>query len=213
MGKMKRRTKAAEALSRARGAFPSDPLEDRKVIRLTHRLLELRRQMFSDAVDTVVELGEILRQGRVILAGHYRRWLDQLAISRATARNYERLALTAEEDPRLIQRFKELGTTKLYRLAVMNPEGRKSVLGRGKTEDLRALTAREFAALTASHVKRTRKVTADMRAHGLRMKVRSWAQTLHRTRIGRIRSPELRADLKETLEGIASLAGKLARDL
>lgn len=189
---------------------PADPLESRAMIRLAARFQELRRQLFRDAVDTAVEMGDILREGRALSGNRYSHWLEQLGITYATGRNYESLALLAEEQPRILQRFKELGPTKLYRIALLDDEGRKAVTESLGPEKLVAMNLEEFSAVTKPYVKKRRRVTADMRAHGLRQKVRSWNDTLRAARIGAIRGDGLRKDLGKKLKALAAIAAKLA---
>ncbi|MHC5037613.1 MAG: hypothetical protein ACYTHM_09890 [Planctomycetota bacterium] len=191
----------------------ADPLERREILRLTERFAELKRQLFRNAVDTAIELGEILREGRRLAGNRFREWTRRLGITYATARNYESLATLAEVQPRLIQRFKELGPTKLYRLAVLDEKGRKHVLGAKKPKALIAMNQEEFAAYTKPYIRRQRTVTPDMLAHGLRMKVRAWTKTLADARIKGIRSEALRTGLKKELEALAKLGLKVAKGM
>jgi hypothetical protein len=205
------RTKAGSILQDRERIVPVDPLERREVVRLTARFVELRQQLFRNAVDTAVELGEILREGRKIVAGRYRDWISRLGIAYSTARNYESLARMAEEQPRLIQRFKELGPAKLYRLAMLDDKGRKTVLGKKKPQALIEMNQQEFAAFTKPFMKKRRTVTADMRAHGLRMKVRAWNKTLKAAKVKGIRSKDLREGLKGELGEMVKLAEGIVR--
>ncbi len=68
-----------------------------------------------------------------------------------------------------------LGVTKLYTLARMAPASRHQLLREPRLADM---GDREFRALTSPLLLRTRKVTGNMRGHGLRMKVRAMYEAL-----------------------------------
>ncbi|MEK6609152.1 MAG: hypothetical protein AABZ30_15950 [Myxococcota bacterium] len=207
---MGRPVKAAQALVRAR-AHALVSLDDTRVVRLTERFLELRRQAFRDAVDTVAELGEILREGRTLLAGVYLRWTeDRLGIDYKTARNYEALAHLAAEAPDVIQRFKELGPSKLYRVARLAPAARRVVL---RTPDLHDMTDQAFAEVVAPYIVKGRPVTGNMRAHGLRMKAQAFGERLRRLRLPAIRDDAMRAGLRDDLIALADEIKRLASRL
>jgi len=204
------KSSAGKALARAK-AFPlEDPLQSSEVIHLTARFQELKKQLFRDAVDTVIELGEILREGRNLLSGRYGKWVESLGISAKTAYNYETLSRLAEEHPRLIQQFKELGPTKLYRLGEIEEKGRKKIIKDHTPDDLLAMTQLEFAEIVRPYVRKRRPVTPDMRAHGLRMKIQSWLKTLSSSNVGKIKNKDLRSSLRVDLKELAALARKLA---
>ncbi|MEK6608095.1 MAG: hypothetical protein AABZ30_10575 [Myxococcota bacterium] len=200
---MGRPTKAVTALARASAATPptGDPLEAPKVAALTERFLELKRQTLRDLVDRAVELGELLAEARPLLRGHYHRWLDErLGVDSSTAENYVALARLAREDPGLIQRFKELGPAKLYRVARLAPAARRKVLGRS---GLDAMTDLEFAEVVGPYLEPGRKVTGNMKAHGLRMRVRGFAEKLGRTLPPAVDNGEMRAGLRRELLELA----------
>jgi hypothetical protein len=209
---MSRPSKILQALERARlPASASDPLDDPRIARLAERFSELRREAFRNLVDRGIELGEILLEARPLLKGHYHRWLEErLEVQDGTARNYVALAALAHQEPGVIQRWKELGPSKLYRLARISPGGRREVL---RAEGLREMTDFEFSALTRRHVLSVRKVTGNMRAHGLRMKVRSFAKLLEGTRLPRIEDAAMRAGLRDDLLELGRRARSLAASL
>ncbi|MHC5038479.1 MAG: hypothetical protein ACYTHM_14295 [Planctomycetota bacterium] len=213
MARSRGRTKAGEVLARAKGAPVPDPLETTALVRLTARFQELKRQLYRDAVDTAVELGDILREGKAVLTGHYRRWIERLGISPKTALNYERLSRLAEEAPRILQQFKELGPAKLYRVADIEKTHRNKILNPKRAGRLIEMNHREFASLTAPYRKRRRAVTADMKAHGLKMKIRSWKETLRSARVRGIKSPELKGSLKSELADLVALAERTRKGL
>jgi hypothetical protein len=203
---------AVKALPRARVRPPPvDPLEDSRVARLTERFLELKRQVYRNLVDVAVELGEILEEGKEILGKSYPRWLDDgLGIERRTAGNYLSLARVARESPGTVQRWKELGATKLYQLARIPAAARREVL---RKEGLQGMGDREFSALIRPHVVRRRTVTGNMRAHGFRMKVRAFLETIEGARLPGIESAEIRSGLRRDLLLLSRRAVELARRL
>jgi hypothetical protein len=82
--------------------------------------------------------------------GGFANHLTRLKISQRTARNKMALALFARMYPELYSRLRCLGPTKLYRIAVLNPEKIHKIsvddvieIPRGKVR-LRQLTSREF---------------------------------------------------------------------
>jgi hypothetical protein len=186
-------------------------LDDPAVVRFTERFLELKQQAFRDLVDTAVELGEILVEARKALWGNYRRWIrERLQIDRSTADNYSALARLARESPAVIQRWKELGPSKLYQIARLPAPGRRAVL---RLPRLQERTDREFSELVRPHRVLRRKVTGNMRAHGLRMKVEAWIRTLDGERLPRVENGALRVRLRQRLLDLARRARALAEGL
>ena len=204
-------TKAAMVLARARGVKRSDPLEDPAIVRLTERFLELHREAFRNAVDVVIELGEILLEAKPRLPGAYGRWLERLGVSLQSAHNYESLAVLSAKHPGVIERWKELGLSKLYRIGALSQEGRKAVLKPGAAPRLSAMNDREFAELTKRYVPEKRKVTPEMRAHGLRMKLAAWIQVLEAARLRDLENERMRAGLLADLEALGRAAAAAAR--
>ena len=92
----------------------------------------------------------------------------------------------------------------------MEERSRKKVLKAHGPERLLEMNQLEFAAIVKPYVRKRRPVTPDMRAHGLRMKLRSWSETLRSADVKKIRNPDLRIALRSDLESLAGLAGKLA---
>jgi len=199
-----RPSKAVKILAASGGRKP-EALSGTQVLRLSERFLELRRQLFRDAVDTAIELGEILEEGKGVLPRAYGRWLDRLGVTRATANNYVRLAVLARDEPGVIQSWKELGSSKLYRVASLTTRGRKSVLKGRQSSRLLDMTQKEFTEFTAPYMRLKRKTSPDQRAHGLRMKVRSWSEDLHGTPLAGVRNQALRESLREDLETLRGL--------
>jgi hypothetical protein len=127
-------------------------------------------------------------------------------VDRATAANYAALARLASEAPGIVQHQKELGASKLYRVARVPAAARRRLL---RTPRLAEMSDAEFAALTAPLVPRRRKVSGNMKAHGLRMRVRAFSDRLRAFRPGPIDDPDMRAALREDLVEAARLARAL----
>jgi hypothetical protein len=190
---------------------PTGPIDDARILRLTERFLELRRQTFRNLVDTAVELGEILQEGRKILEGQYLRWLrERLGVEPRSAANYIALAGLARESPRVIHRWKELGAAKLYQIARLPAPGRRAVL---RTPGLGDMTDLRLSQIVRPYRVRRRTVTGNMRAHGLRMKVQAMIQDLARTRLAQIDDPAIRSGLWKDLMELGSRARALASAL
>lgn len=208
---MGRRSKAGPALVRVRAERIVDALEAPEVVRATERFLELRRQILRDAVDTIVELGQILMETRPLLRGHYHRWLtERLHIEPSTASNYMDLARLADASPGSIQRGKELGIAKLYQVARLEPAGRRTVL---RAPGLERMNDLQFSTLVARHRVSTRRVTGNMKAHGLRMKVQAFADVLEGIRRMSVDNPAVRAGLAADLRRVERAASGLRRRL
>ncbi|HEY3235135.1 MAG TPA: hypothetical protein VGJ84_10470 [Polyangiaceae bacterium] len=209
---LRQRTKA---LVVARAATLSLPprLDDPRIVQLGARFLELRSTLFRDSVDTIVELGEILHQGSKLLRGQYVRWLGELRVPRSTANRYVQLFLASRQAPGLIQKWKELGPGKLYKLARIEPADRHEILKASRRDELLRMNDEEFAEVASPYLKRRRKVTTDMRAHGLRMKVRAWVEALGSSRVDGIQDDTLRSGLRTELRALSRQAAGLASRL
>lgn len=208
------RLKAIRSIAKARKIRSLDPLQRPEIARQTARFLELKAQQFRDAVDTAIELGEILREVAPQIEGHARRWYEILGISASAAHNYSRLAALAEGRPDIIQKWKEIGASKLYRVARMSPRGREAVLVKSEKPRLIAINDLEFGALTAPYVPAPkRKVTADMRAHGFRMKVQAWSRKADAARLSGVADPALRAGLRKEILALCATLHEIAQAL
>ncbi len=190
-----------------------DALYQPDVARLSTRFLELRAQLFRDMVETTIELGQILAEVRPLLRGHWQRWLERVELTPRAAINYMRLAELAQDAPKVIVDWKELGASKLYRVAALEPTARRRVLKKSERDELLGMNHREFAVLIRPHMKKRRKVTADMRAHGLRMKVIAWTEALGGAKIRGVKSDELRRGLVKDLDALARVARKRRGEL
>jgi hypothetical protein len=178
---------------------------------LAERFHDLRRQGFRSLVDLSVELGRLLIDARERLRGTYNRWLrERLGVELTTAANYVALARLATESPATVERFKELGTAKLYRVARLPPEARKLVL---HNPNVSGMNDRDFATLTRPHLKRTRRVTGTMRAHGMRQKLEAVAETLATMPVPRGIDEELREELRGQLRELSRRALELEQKL
>jgi hypothetical protein len=87
---------------------------------------QLKRRI-RDADEAVVDGIEILRLRKLNGAKGWPMILRRLRLARRSAENRMALALFATQYPELYDRFKSLGPTKLFRLAVIHPSKLKSV--------------------------------------------------------------------------------------
>jgi len=202
-------SKGERALALARAI----PAEDAQVERLTERYLELRRQVFRDAVDTLIELGQIAADVHRRLGRAYAGWLARVGTTYGSARNYAALAGLAAEQPEIVQGWKELGPTKLYRIAFLPKPTRKKVLRPHLREDLTRATDAEFAQIVEPHFVRKRKVTPEMRAHGLYMKVQAWTEALRKSKVAGVVDSRRKADLLAGLDALERAIERIRRDL
>lgn len=202
-----------------RGGEPAALNRDHPRVReLTTEFRTLHATLLRDAVETVVQLAEVLREGREKLKGSYEAWVRQdLNIDPDTARNYLRAADVA---PTLLARYRTLGLRKLYRLGRIPREKRTRVLRtvrvvrRGESRDAVRMTDAEFLVVTRPYVRRGRKVTGNMMAHGLRMRVRSFLKTLEAARaIPEIEDPRMRSGVKQDLASLCAVARALESSL
>ncbi len=198
MAKDKKRSKnktitgAREALEGSTGMLASP-----EVAAVAARFHEVRDQGTRTFVAMAAELGEILLEGKRLLRGHYRRWLGTLDIEWKTASNYVALARFAAESPALLERHQLLGVGKLYRIAKLAPAARHEVL---RHPDLKAMQPAEFAAFILPYVTRQRKVSGNMRAHGLRLKMQSSRRTYEKARIPKTMDTQMRQALRSDAE-------------
>jgi hypothetical protein len=205
-----RPTKAGRAIARA--VVPQ--VLDATIASLTTRFHELKEQLLRDAVETMREMGEILEQGAARLGRRrYGAWVEQdLGISRAAASNYVRVLELSRTTPRLFLDWKELGASKMVRLARVAPRRRRTAVRkklRGK--DVHEMTDAEFAVVTRPYIEHKRKVTGNMRAHGLRMKARALHATLERAcgELSDVSDAAIRTALRADLEALARVARRL----
>jgi hypothetical protein len=158
---------------------PRIPLEpdDPEIRRITARIEEIRTTLSRDNVETIREWGVALAEAASKMRHKdYQLWIARdLHISRAAAANYRRLYSLSVESPALFLRWKSIGPSKLYQLARLGKVARQAALkdtvsGRSVDE----MTDAEFAVLMSRHKDPSRRrVTPKMRAHGLRMRIRT----------------------------------------
>lgn len=196
--------------SSRRGAPERDALQDTEVRALTARFAELRLELFRDAVDTVIEMGKLVSEIRPLVKGQFLAWLASVGVSAAAAHNYETLAGFAEDHPGLVQKWKELGPTKLYRVVDMTPEGRQAVLRLPDKQRLVRAPEPRFMEVTEEYVRLRRVVTPAMRAHGLRMKVQAWDATVREADLAGLAKADVRAGLRTDLLDLCKLLHALA---
>ena len=206
------RPKVFYALQSVRN-LPSDPLRYPDIQNLTIRFRELHFQMFRDMVETAVELGEIIIKVKKRIKGHFYVWLETVKVSPQAAKNYERLALAVESTPHLITRYKELGLTKLYRLASISDEGRKKILKPEKLRYLAELNDRRFFDLTAPYVKKKKKVSSDQKANGLVQKFKAWIIYVDNAVVRNIKSNKLKVTLRNKAIELSNKLKKLSTEI
>ena len=211
MGRPKGRVKALRMRLRVRGARRRTRPRRTGLDDLTLRFRQRRARMYGDAVDAVAELGRILIEGRERVPGRFLKWLDELEIEQATAARYMRLARLAEEDRGLVRLWKSLGTTKLYRIASIPDDARTKVLRPSERPRLHGMNDREFAAHTKPLLKRKRKTTVDMSAHGLRMQAQAWTDELKESAVAGIQSGSIREGLRDDLGALIREARRVLR--
>jgi hypothetical protein len=205
---MGRKTVAVTALVKARVVRSEESSLGATAHALTARFHQARADWIRDSVDVVVELGGILLEGKRSLGPAFHRWIaEELHVEPATARNYIRLAEFSRHSPAAIERFKALGVAKLYKIARLPPPARDAVL---HTPEVDQLTDGEFHTLTSSYLTPARKVSGNMRAHGLRQKVRASTTMLLKPPPARIEDDEMRRGLKQDLLELARTARALA---
>lgn len=154
-------------------------LQDPRMVALTARFRELQHQAFRDLVGAAVELGQLLVEGKTLISGRYAEWLDELGVSRKSADNYMSMYQLARQHPDVIERWKELGPTKLYQVARLPDGSHREVLQPKKREEILQMNDREFTALVTPHLPKSRvTVTPAQKASGLRQKAVSWRNQL-----------------------------------
>jgi hypothetical protein len=84
-------------------------------------------------------------------------------------------------------------------------------LARLLDEALTRATDEEFAPIVRPYSPRARNVTVDMRAHGMRMKVRAWTEEVKHARLCGIVDDGIRAGLRADVASLAKALGALAQ--
>lgn len=206
-------TKTPKALPKE--ALPApviDDLEDPRLRPYETRFFDLRRQLYRNSVDAVVEIGEILVAVKPQLPRLYGAWLGRIGMSPQTALNYENMATLAKEQPEVIRDWKELGPSKLYQVQRLEETDRKKVLKPTKREKLLDMTDREFAAEIAPYKPEPgRKITPLMKAGGFVLKVRSWRKQAQdfRAYLKRHKHDGLPAGLKAELRELKAIVDEV----
>lgn len=204
----------AVALVRAGRAAPPAPatsppsIDSPEAVALAARFHEVRRQGMRGLVELAVELGQILIEAHRRLGRAYRPWLrEQLGLEPSTAQNYVAMGRMALDAPALVERHKDLGASKLYQVARLEPPARQAILA---TPGIAALNDREFKKVVDPHRTRRRKVTPAMRAYGMREKLRSYAKAIGAFKPGRLASAaEARDSLRADAEALRAAVDAL----
>lgn len=127
-------------------AFDPSWLRERTV-----RIQELKRTLFRDAVETVVEIGEALTEVKARLRhGVWADWLtNQVHFDQRTANRYMVVAAFSRRNSTLMSKIKGLGPTKVYRLAALPAPVVRRLLGRSRHEVPGTLLQRSLAEMSA----------------------------------------------------------------
>ena len=176
-----RPSKILQTLARAKNTALPVKVEvvDPKIVALAARFRELQQQAFRDLVGAAVEMGGILLEGKRLTGEGFPAFLDDLAVSRTCAANYMGMAALARRYPQVIERWKELGPSKLYKVARLPESAHREVLQPKNRDELLAMNDREFAALVGPHLPRTATApTPARKANGLKQKAVSWRRQL-----------------------------------
>ena len=99
---------------------------------LTAKIQELKKTLFRDAVETVVEIGEYLTEAKGVLShGEWCRWLaENVHFSERTAQRYMQLAEFKRANPTMLSDLKDGGTSKLYKIAQLPKPVRNKIFSR-----------------------------------------------------------------------------------
>lgn len=124
----------ARALARTSETLPDPPdwQRNREVQRLTKEILALGREAGAKVAAAVVQMGTKMRRIQQTLdAGQWLAWLaTAVPFDRRTVTNYMRLSEWAEAEPREVASLEHLGPTKLYMLAPLAADRRRTLTGR-----------------------------------------------------------------------------------
>jgi hypothetical protein len=196
---------------------PFDP-NDPELRRIAARIATLRGTLYRDSAESICEIGmELEGVASKLRDRDYRVWLDDVAdMSREGAMNHRRLFRLSRESPSLFLRFKTLGPSKLYQIARLPPGKRLPAL-RAKVDGKTAaeMSDAEFQiAIAPFRPPASRRVTPRMRAHGLRMRVRTMLSDLRTARrtLSHV-PPDAAAKLEADLASLAAESTALAKSL
>lgn len=107
-------------------------IDSPKIQILTAKILELKKTLFRDAVETVIETGEYLTEAKRALShGNWCRWLaENVPFTDRTAENYIKLTKLSRANTQLIAYLKDAGIVKLYRIAALPKPQMRKILSR-----------------------------------------------------------------------------------
>ncbi len=146
-------------------SLPSSVLDATEAVRLAARVRALYASSTRKGVDEALELGRVLLDGKAQVKGQYQEWVRQRCeLHTRAAANYTALAALAAESPFIVERWKQLGTSKLYGLSRIRAAARRDIL---RTPGILRMTHREFARLLSPHMRKAYCVTANVRAHAI----------------------------------------------
>jgi len=135
--------------------WESDPV----VERLTNEIAQLHTSTARKLVDALVQLGRLMQRVKTRLDhGEWARWVDTaVPLNVRTIGNYMALAEWATAHPADLDRFRELGPSKLYRLAAaprpvvakLKARKRHSIPGHDAPKTLAVMSTIELGRLIA----------------------------------------------------------------
>ena len=182
--------------------------------RVTREIVNLRNLPGPDMVRDAVELGGRLLEMKSVLTGQYLRWLKSAGISPKAACNYERIAKLAQLRPELMDEWRELGRSKLYRVAALTPKEIDAVLLSSHRTKLVEMSDREFAKVTAPYTAlRRRGRGAGIDTRRLVKRLKDFRETLQALAPESLSSARERDALGAELAALASAAAAAARRL
>ncbi len=205
--------KAAEALRRS-SVKVADPLEDPVIRRLTRQVSMLRGQLVHDSAAILMKLGRLLEDGMARLDLHdYKRWLRALSISVSTAKHWRAIFRLGRLRPRFLERIREVGAVKLWRLAAMKPKEARRLLATLGVEGITQMNKGAFLTLTAPHVRITPNGHVSRRATGLVNKIHQWCEELDRADVRQLRQPAVLKRLENETRQLRRALGRLEKAL
>lgn len=196
------------------------PLNSPKIQILTAKISELKKTLFRDAVETVIEIGEYLTEAKSILShGDRLKWLaENVHFGVRTAQRYMQLAEFARANATLVSHLKDGGTSKLYKIAALPQSQRKRLLSRKQfripdteyRKTISEMSKIEFYKVVNFLISGKKEVDPDQQARSVRKLLRKTCSLLERLRKHAERiSPEEKDLLTTEFKHLASQINNL----
>lgn len=195
-------------------------LDSPKIQILTAKISELKKTLFRDTVETVIEIGEYLTEAKSILShGDWLKWLaENVHFSERTAQRYMQLAEFKESNTTHVSYLKDSGIFKLYKIAALPEPQRRKVLftkqfripGRQQKKSIKEMSRIEFYQVINSLTGGKRRVAPDTQSRAVRKLLRKTISLLEELRncADKISSAEkalLTAEIQHLAEQIDNL--------